>query len=104
LEGDLFAYRGEGPVLAPPVARVLAVREEAKPTVSAAAAGGAPGSVFEAVWPVIDAALAKPAGAAELAKRLDVGKAQMEAWLKRALSEKKVRKLSKPVRYARVAA
>ena len=35
----------------------------------------------------------------ELAKRLNLGKSQVNAWLKRALDGKKVRKLQKPVRY-----
>ncbi|MGF1613817.1 MAG: hypothetical protein ACFCVA_07835 [Gammaproteobacteria bacterium] len=35
----------------------------------------------------------------ELAELFDLNKTQVNAWLKRALTEKKVRKLSKPVRY-----
>lgn len=37
--------------------------------------------------------------AAELEKRLDLTKTQVAAWLKRAVSEKKLKKLSRPVKY-----
>jgi predicted Rossmann fold nucleotide-binding protein DprA/Smf involved in DNA uptake len=58
-------------------------------------------SIYEAVLPIILTALEKPAVVAELAVRLEVSKAQLEAWLKRAVNEKKIRKLNRPVRYAR---
>jgi predicted Rossmann fold nucleotide-binding protein DprA/Smf involved in DNA uptake len=41
----------------------------------------------------------EPKSAAELEKRLDLTRAQLATWLKRAVSEKKLRKLSRPVRY-----
>jgi hypothetical protein len=36
---------------------------------------------------------------ADLQKELDVTKAQLAAWLKRAVAEKKLRKVTRPVRY-----
>ena len=64
-------------------------------------AGPAPASIYDVVLPVILSALDKSTSVVELAKRLDVSKAQLEVWLKRALNEKKIRKLNRPVRYAR---
>ncbi|MBM4164800.1 MAG: hypothetical protein FJ222_10240 [Lentisphaerae bacterium] len=45
--------------------------------------GVLPATIYEAVLPVIEAALSKPTGAAELATRLAVSKAQLEIWLSR---------------------
>lgn len=75
------------------------VQEE--PTVPPPPSAPVAASVYDAVLPVILAALEKPAPVAELAKRLEVSKAQLETWLKRAVNEKKIRKLTRPVRYAR---
>ena len=58
-----------------------------------------PSSIYQAVLPVILEKLNSPATAEELAKTLDVNKTQLKAWLKKAVDEKKIVKLSKPVRY-----
>jgi predicted Rossmann fold nucleotide-binding protein DprA/Smf involved in DNA uptake len=58
-----------------------------------------PPTVYQAVLPVILNKLKRPTTAEELADTLDVNKTQLNAWLKKAVEEKKVRKLSKPVRY-----
>ncbi|MGD0092467.1 MAG: DNA-processing protein DprA [Planctomycetota bacterium] len=60
-----------------------------------------PASIYESVLPVIVATLEEPAAPEELAKRLHVSKSQLQAWLKQAVSEKTIRKLARPVRYAR---
>ena len=46
-----------------------------------------------------DVTAADPIGADDIAGRLGLKKAQAAAWLKRAIDEKRVRKLAKPVRY-----
>ena len=58
-------------------------------------------SVYDAVLPLILAALAEPLAPDELATRLDVGKGQLRIWLNRAIDEQRVRKLTRPVRYVR---
>ncbi len=58
-------------------------------------------TVYEAVLPVIIAALDEPTPPAELANRLDVSKAQLDVWLKRAVGEGKVREMTRPIRYVR---
>jgi predicted Rossmann fold nucleotide-binding protein DprA/Smf involved in DNA uptake len=58
-----------------------------------------PESIYAAVLPVLIAALDKPLSVEEIASRLDESKAPMQKWLKRAVEEKKIRKLNKPVRY-----
>ncbi len=60
-----------------------------------------PLTIYEAVLPVILAALEKPVKVDELCTRLDVAKGQLQAWLKQAQKEKKVKKLNKPARYVR---
>jgi predicted Rossmann fold nucleotide-binding protein DprA/Smf involved in DNA uptake len=57
-------------------------------------------TIYAAVLPVILANLKPPVSADELAILLDVTKSQLNAWLKKALEEGKVRKLKKPVRYS----
>jgi len=61
----------------------------------------APATIYEAVLPVIVRALDEPASVDDLSKRLDVAKAQLQKWLKQAVSDKKITKISKPVRYQR---
>ena len=56
-------------------------------------------TIYDAILPVILTALEKPASTSELAERLEVSKTQLEAWLKRALSDQKVRKTGRPMRY-----
>ena len=58
-----------------------------------------PVSVYQAVLPVILNKLDSPTTAEDLAETLDVNKTQINAWLKKAVDEKKVEKLSRPVRY-----
>lgn len=57
--------------------------------------------VYDAVLPVILRSLEKPVTVDELSKSLDVNKTQLSYWLKKALDEKKIKKLAKPVRYQR---
>jgi len=58
-----------------------------------------PGSLYEAVLPVILNKLDRPATAVELAEILIVNKTQLNVWLKKAVGENKIIKLSRPVRY-----
>jgi predicted Rossmann fold nucleotide-binding protein DprA/Smf involved in DNA uptake len=85
----------------PAMVREASPQEEKKPVEPPVACGVLSATIYEAVLPVIEAALSKPTSAAELATRLAVSKTQLEIWLKQAVSEKKVKKLIKPVRYAR---
>jgi predicted Rossmann fold nucleotide-binding protein DprA/Smf involved in DNA uptake len=55
--------------------------------------------LFEVVWPHLAAALREARTPKELADLFDVQKTQMNSWLKRAVEEKRVKKLAKPVRY-----
>ena len=56
-------------------------------------------SIYHAVLPVILNKLQSPTTVEELAESLDVNKTQLNAWLKKAVDENKIIKLSKPVRY-----
>jgi predicted Rossmann fold nucleotide-binding protein DprA/Smf involved in DNA uptake len=58
-------------------------------------------SVYETVLPFILDKLESPSTVEELSTSLDVVKTQLNAWLKKALEEKKVVKLTRPVRYQR---
>lgn len=58
-------------------------------------------SVYEAVLPVIIDKMKKPITPEDLAKTLDVSKTQLNSWLKKAVAEKIIVKLSRPVRYKR---
>ena len=72
------------------------------PTEAATEAATEPAAtVFDAVLPLIVAALEDAIPADELARRLEVAPGQLNAWLSRAVEDKHVRKLSKPVRYIR---
>ncbi len=107
----LAAREGELPLFP----REPAVRREKEPALirestGAFAANPAPGnfqekkeyaSIYDAVLPVILSALDQPASGADLAGRLDVAKGQLNTWLKRAVSEGRIRKLTGPVRYVR---
>ncbi len=57
-------------------------------------------SVYEAVLPIILSNLSAPQSSNELAEQLDVTKAQLNKWLKIAVADKAIKKLSRPVRYA----
>jgi len=59
-------------------------------------------SVYEAVVPIILAQMSLPITIDELAKQLDVSKKQLNVWLKRAVEEHKIMKLSRPVRYCKM--
>ena len=61
----------------------------------------APASIYDTVLPLVLDALDEPTPAAELAMQLDVSKPQLDSWLKRAVNDGTVRKLTRPVRYAR---
>lgn len=58
-----------------------------------------PTSIYQAVLPVILGNLDTPASAEELAETLNVNKTQLNAWLRKAVDENKIVKVSKPVRY-----
>ncbi len=60
---------------------------------------GCPVSIYQAVLPVILSELDSPTTAKDLAETLDVNKTQINAWLRKAVDEDKVVKLSRPVRY-----
>ena len=57
------------------------------------------GTIYQAVLPVILNKLNSPTTVEDLAETLDVNKTQINAWLKKAVDENKVVKLSRPVRY-----
>ena len=57
------------------------------------------GTIYHAVLPVILNKLNFPTTAENLSKMLDVNKNQLNVWLKKAVDENKVIKLSRPVRY-----
>jgi predicted Rossmann fold nucleotide-binding protein DprA/Smf involved in DNA uptake len=61
-----------------------------------------PTSIYEAVLPVILKQLETAMSSNELAKELEVNKNQLNAWLKKAVNDGMVNKLSKPVRYQRI--
>ena len=59
-------------------------------------------TIYEAVLPVIINQLGSPTAVDELSKTLDVSKTQLNSWLKKAVIEKRVRKLLRPVRYEKI--
>ncbi|GBC61435.1 DNA-processing protein DprA [Desulfonema ishimotonii] len=59
-------------------------------------------AIYEVVLPVIINHLGSPIAVDELSKILDVSKAQLGRWLKKAVDERKIRKLSRPARYERI--
>ncbi|MDF7800011.1 DNA-processing protein DprA [Pontiellaceae bacterium B1224] len=69
-----------------------------KPVVSAEAVTPAE-ELYQAVLPILLKNLNEPISADDLAKTLEVGKTQLNAWLKRAVADKVIKKLNKPVRY-----
>ena len=90
------------PAKKPPPANDLAHKEPTvdKPEVKTPQCSA---SIYQAVLPIILNKLDSPATAEELAKTLDVNKTQLTAWLKKAVDENKLIKLSKPVRYQKAA-
>lgn len=55
--------------------------------------------IYEAVLPIILDHVISLVSADELSEQLNIGKSQLNKWLKKALEEKKIKKTSKPVRY-----
>jgi len=60
-----------------------------------------PTTIYQAVLPIILGNLTEPISSDELAQSLKVTKGQLNEWLKQALAEKKIQKLTKPTRYQR---
>lgn len=56
-------------------------------------------TIYEAVLPIIIEQLELPTDVDELTKILDVSKTQLNNWIKKAVSEGKIEKLFRPVRY-----
>lgn len=75
------------------------VHEEASVIESESKMEESTGTIYQAVLPVILNKLDSPTTAEDLAETLDVNKTQINAWLKKAVDENKVVKLSRPVRY-----
>lgn len=59
-------------------------------------------TIYEAVLPVIINQLGSPTAVDELSKTLNVSKTQLNSWIKKAVSEGRIRKLSRPVRYEKI--
>ncbi|MGJ0515477.1 MAG: DNA-processing protein DprA [Methylomicrobium sp.] len=75
------------------------IHEAAHPAECESKTQECPVSIYQAVLPVILNKLDSPTTAEDLAETLDVNKTQLNAWLKKAVYENKVVKLSGPVRY-----
>jgi len=58
-------------------------------------------ALYQAVLPIILEQLQKPATCDDLATQLNISKRQMNQWLKRAVEEGHIGKLSRPVRYCK---
>ncbi len=82
--------------VAPPQAADEPVQAAASPEPVAAASGG---DVYVHVLPVMLNVLREPREECSFAETLNIVPTQAKAWLKRAVAEGKVRKLTKPVRY-----
>jgi predicted Rossmann fold nucleotide-binding protein DprA/Smf involved in DNA uptake len=59
-------------------------------------------TVYNVVLPIILQHLEKTLSPDELVERMDVVKSQLNKWLKKAVEDGKVKKLSKPVRYKKM--
>jgi len=59
-------------------------------------------SIYDVVMPILLAQMSLPITIDDLAKQLDVTKKQLNVWLKRAVEEHKIKKLSRPVRYCKM--
>jgi predicted Rossmann fold nucleotide-binding protein DprA/Smf involved in DNA uptake len=57
-------------------------------------------SIYEAVLPFILNNLEQPLDIKSLAKKLDINQVQLQYWLKKAMEDKRIVKINKPVRYA----
>jgi DNA processing protein len=60
------------------------------------------GDLFPVLWPRLAEFLLEPRTEAEVADAFHLQKAQVQAWLQRALDEGRVRKLSDPIRFVRI--
>jgi len=58
-------------------------------------------SIYQAVLPIILNSLDRPMTSDQIAELLNVNKTQLNEWLKKAINDNKIIKLSKPVRYKR---
>lgn len=56
-------------------------------------------TIYEAVLPIIMNQLGSPTAVDGLTKILDVSKTQLNRWIKKAVSEGRIKKLLRPVRY-----
>ena len=65
--------------------------------------GGAKSTAYDVILELLINYLSEPKSVDDLTKQLDVKKSQMQDWLRRAISENKVKKLSRPIRYEAVA-
>lgn len=64
-----------------------------------ATASSEPTTIYRAVLPLILSTLQEPTTIEELATRLEVGKGQLQAWLRQAVDERRIEKRTRPVRY-----
>lgn len=55
--------------------------------------------LYYIVWPYIEKVLIEPKTTLELCESFKINKSQMNEWIDRALKEKRIKKLTKPVRY-----
>lgn len=60
-------------------------------------------TIYEAVLPIIIKQLGSPTPVDELTKILDVSRTQLNNWIKKAVSEGRIKKLLRPVRYEQIA-
>ena len=59
-------------------------------------------TIYEVVLPVLIGQLETPMEVNELSKTLDVSKTQLNSWIKKAVSEGRIRKLLRPIRYEEI--
>ncbi|HZK26849.1 MAG TPA: DNA-processing protein DprA [Thermoclostridium sp.] len=55
--------------------------------------------IYNIVWPYIEKELIHPKNSEELSEIFKLKKSQVDEWLKRAVEEKKIKRLTRPVRY-----
>lgn len=58
-----------------------------------------PIDIYTIVWPHIEKQLTEPKSGEELSEVFNLKKSQVDEWLKRAIEEEKIKKLTRPVRY-----
>lgn len=79
-------------------------RENSAPRACPVKGDGIPHTIYEAVLPVILGKLETPMTLDDLANALEVKKAQLGEWLKKAVADELVGKIKKPARYCRIKA